>query len=165
MLLEKRRAFPLKQRQRADQIIQKKAWKLCQTVERIGIYVSLPEEVDTQQLICRMLSAGKKVYVPRCQQKTLTFHQIRSLEELRPSRFHLLEPVNEPSSFHDIQLIFVPVVGFDEDYNRIGYGHGYYDSVLNQIHAEKIGLAYRFQKVKVLPKEIHDVPLDNVLTD
>lgn len=137
----------------------------CQAAERIGIYVSLADEVDTHRLIERLLAEGKSIYVPRCHQRTLTFHRIQSLNELRPSRFRLLEPDNDPSPLAEMELIFVPLVGFDRKRNRIGYGRGYYDSVLKKISVPKIGLAYRFQQVEELPREPHDVPLDEILTD
>ena len=66
-------------------------------------------------------------------------------------------------------LILVPLVGYDNNLNRLGYGGGFYDRYfeknlkLNQIH--KIGLAFSFQKIKKLPINKFDKKLDRIITE
>ena len=60
-------------------------------------------------------------------------------------------------------MIIVPVLGFNDDHHRIGYGGGWYDRFLaTQVHAFTIGLAYTDSKTHFQP-EPHDVPLDMIL--
>ncbi len=68
---------------------------------------------------------------------------------------------------HHFDLIIIPVVGFDLILNRLGFGGGYYDRLLEvQAQALKIGLAYDLSLVKPgLPVEPHDQPLDIVYTE
>ena len=69
--------------------------------------------------------------------------------------------------FSDILL--VPLVAFDKDRNRIGYGGGFYDRYIKKLKRKKkiltIGLAYSFQKVKKIPVTKHDIQLDFIVTN
>lgn len=64
------------------------------------------------------------------------------------------------------EAIIVPLLAFDHDLNRIGFGGGWYDRFLStQPDALKIGLAFDVQRTDQLPIEDHDVPLDMVITE
>jgi 5-formyltetrahydrofolate cyclo-ligase len=63
-------------------------------------------------------------------------------------------------------IIFIPLLGFDSKLNRLGYGGGYYDRFLTtQPTAKKIGLCFELGKVGAVPTEVHDIPLDLVVTE
>jgi 5-formyltetrahydrofolate cyclo-ligase len=63
-------------------------------------------------------------------------------------------------------VILVPMLGFDEALNRIGYGGGYYDRLLDtQPQAKKIGICYESGKTDNIPVEDHDMPVDLVVTN
>ena len=66
-------------------------------------------------------------------------------------------------------ILLVPLVAFDNNYNRIGYGGGFYDRYIKKLKKKKkivtIGLAYSFQKVKKIPVSEHDIQLDFVITN
>lgn len=63
-------------------------------------------------------------------------------------------------------VIIVPMLGFDKDLHRIGYGGGYYDRFLaDQPQARKIGVCYEIGKLAALPHEAHDIPLDLIITE
>ena len=63
----------------------------------------------------------------------------------------------------------VPLVAFDKDLNRIGYGGGFYDRYINKIKKNKkvitIGLAYSFQELKKIPTNKYDFKLDHIVTN
>ena len=63
----------------------------------------------------------------------------------------------------------MPLVAFDNDLNRLGYGGGYYDRYLSKNKKIKkilkIGIAYSFQKVKKIPIDKHDIRLDHIITE
>jgi len=90
-------------------------------------------------------------------------------EPLFPNKFGILEP--ESSNKEIIpDLIMVPLVAFDNNLNRIGYGKGYYDRSLqkiNKIHKKMItlGIAYSFQKCESIPVNKHDFKLDYIFTE
>ena len=63
-------------------------------------------------------------------------------------------------------VILVPMLGFDENLNRIGYGGGYYDKFLaTQPKAQIIGVCYESGKVSLIPNEIHDIAVTTIITD
>ena len=67
-------------------------------------------------------------------------------------------------------LIMVPLVAFDKNLNRIGYGKGYYDRSLKKISKIKkktifLGIAYSFQKCKTIPTNRYDFKLDYIFTE
>ena len=72
------------------------------------------------------------------------------------------------------QLLVVPMLSFDKELYRLGYGGGYYDKSINFLkkHFKKerkffitIGLAYSIQEEKKIPKEKHDMKLDYIITE
>ena len=69
------------------------------------------------------------------------------------------------AALSELELMIVPVVGFDWRKNRIGYGKGYYDSVLDTFPGLKVGLAYTMQRVADFEPETFDVPLDMIITE
>ncbi len=66
----------------------------------------------------------------------------------------------------DFDVIIVPMLGFDKNLHRIGYGGGYYDKFLaTQPRAKKIGVCFEAGKVENLPAEAHDIPLGIIITE
>jgi 5,10-methenyltetrahydrofolate synthetase len=62
--------------------------------------------------------------------------------------------------------VIVPMLGFDTNLQRIGYGGGYYDTFLaTQPQARKIGICFEIGKVESIPAELHDIPLDCIITE
>lgn len=84
------------------------------------------------------------------------------------NRFKIREPILEKSSFlsaDQIDLVIVPMLGFDERGYRIGYGGGYYDRYLPKaVNAHVMGVCYEELKSSVLPVSEYDFKLDFVMT-
>ena len=85
------------------------------------------------------------------------------------SKYGILEQKNLRKSFIPV-VILVPLVAFDDQLNRIGYGKGYYDRILKKIRNTKkktifLGIAYSFQKCKSIPANKHDFKLDYIFTE
>ena len=90
-------------------------------------------------------------------------------EPLYVSKFGILEPENRKKEINP-DLIIVPLVAFDDQLNRIGYGKGYYDRSLRKIKKIKkkavfLGMAYNFQKYKNIPTNKYDFKLDYIFTE
>jgi 5-formyltetrahydrofolate cyclo-ligase len=63
-------------------------------------------------------------------------------------------------------LVIVPMLGFDLDMHRIGYGGGFYDRLLlSQPSAFKVGVCFEICKVDKIKYESHDVILDKIVTE
>jgi 5-formyltetrahydrofolate cyclo-ligase len=89
-------------------------------------------------------------------------------EPLYVNNYGILEPKKQNITFKP-DIILVPLVAFDRNLNRIGYGKGYYDRVLKQLSSNKkiltIGMAFSFQEATIIPTNQYDYNLDCILTD
>ncbi|MBO6104131.1 hypothetical protein J6P04_03775 [bacterium] len=65
----------------------------------------------------------------------------------------------------DLDLIIIPVGGFDANKYRIGKGLGYYDKYLKQTKALKIGFAFNIVRCFSFQIDVNDVPLDLIMTE
>ena len=83
------------------------------------------------------------------------------------NKYGIPEPISNKVKYPDILL--VPLVAYDKNLNRIGYGGGFYDRYIKKIKKNKkiitIGLAYSFQKVKKIPVNEYDIKLDFIVTE
>ncbi|MGT2846465.1 5-formyltetrahydrofolate cyclo-ligase [Streptococcus massiliensis] len=128
----------------------------------LATYLSMPHEFDTQRLIERAFSDGKRLLVPK------TYGQGRMIfvdydpQDLQLSRFGLLEPMSEAAVDKSIlDLIHVPGVAFNAAHYRIGYGGGYYDRYLADFQGATISTIYSQQEADFLPTK-YDVAVKEV---
>lgn len=147
------------------------ALDLYQESGTIASYVATPDEVQTSLLIQTSLAGGKRVLVPFTDRrsKTLIFSHITDISSLRPGSYGILEPRDEsvrPVPLSEADLVFVPVVAWDDRGNRLGHGEGYFDRALSKRgKATAVGLAFEAQRVTAIPSMASDVALDTVVTD
>lgn len=127
------------------------------------LYYPHKNEVNTLNIINRLLSEGKTVLLPKVEGKHLLPIKITDINSVSTGYAGIKEPEGEVYQ-GDIDVIVVPAVAFDEKGYRLGYGKGFYDRFLNKQKALKIGLAYDFQVLNDIPKELHDVPVDIIIT-
>jgi len=111
-----------------------------------------------------------KIALPVVQTSTLmNFQPWIFKDPLYVSKFGILEPKNtKKKTIPDI--VIVPLVAFDNQLNRIGYGKGYYDRILQKIKKIKkkvifLGIANSSQKCKSVPVNKHDFKLDYIFTE
>ena len=132
--------------------------------DRILMYHSLPDELSTRAFI-KKWSARKHFYLPRVNGVNL---DILPYDEstLALGSFHIEEPTGtDTSSIDDIEMIVVPAVAYDRHGNRVGRGKGYYDRLLADSRARKVGVGYDFQVVDEIDTDPHDVRVDVVITE
>ncbi|WP_274427622.1 5-formyltetrahydrofolate cyclo-ligase [Caldicellulosiruptor owensensis] len=154
-----------------DILVYRNLKKLLSTFEfqTIFIYMSLPYEVDTKRIMEYLIKKNKKVYVPKVVNSAeMVACEYKEENKLHRNKLGILEPSSTqqiPPS--QIDVCIVPIVAFDKDLNRVGFGKGYYDRFLKKAaqHCVKVGVAYHFQKVKRIKAEEHDVKLDVIVTD
>ena len=86
---------------------------------------------------------------------------------LKINKYGIPEPLSKKITYPDVLL--VPLVGYDDKLNRLGYGGGFYDRYISKIEKNKkiikIGLAYSFQRLKKIPINSHDKKLDYIFTE
>lgn len=145
-----------------------------QAASYIFCYASCRNEVDTTDIIKEALNAGKRVALPCSYTKDgiphMDFYEIRSMADLTPGYKGIMEPDRRKPSvvkadFHP-NIVIVPLVAFDANLSRVGYGKGFYDYYFNSHDLyTKIGLAYGFQQVGMVPADNNDVQLDVIVTE
>lgn len=147
-------------------------WTSYQTCETIMLYLSMPDEVQTDLLIHDALQQGKRVCVPLLGEKygEMSAVEIKSLEDLSVGKFGLRTPKSAEAKTIDpslIDLVVVPAVVFDRQGNRIGMGAGYYDRFLAQVRVNTIllGLAFFCQIKENIVSEAHDIQMQWLLTE
>lgn len=133
------------------------------------VYASLPQEVDTATLVSALAEAGRVVAVPRvCGPREMTLHRITSLDELEPGMCDIREPRSDTEAIppETFDVVIVPGVAFDRSCQRIGFGGGFYDTLLPRLRAGAftVGLAFDEQLIDEIPCEDHDLPLDALVT-
>jgi 5-formyltetrahydrofolate cyclo-ligase len=144
--------------------------------QRIGIYAATAEELDTSCLIALALRRGCLVYLPRIDSRrrvrSMHFAPLTALAS-RINRFGIAEPEGrELASARLLDVVFLPLVGFDRHGTRLGMGGGYYDRAFGfrrlrtSWHSPLlVGIAYASQEVERIAPAAHDVPLDLVMTE
>ena len=146
--------------------------------QRFACYLATQGEINTQLLIDELWHHKKECLLPilHCsKQNKLQFMPFNEETTLIHNRYGILEPKRQTSlicPLHSIDILFMPLVAFDTQGQRIGMGGGYYDRTLNFLlrrHAWKkpklIGLAYEFQKTEHIPKQAWDISLDLIITE
>lgn len=141
--------------------------------EKIMIYLSFNNEVDTYKLMDYCLNNGKKVIVPYCikEERKIIPSEVRSPDvELKTNSLGFKEP--NPESLReveteDIDLVIVPGVVFDEEGNRVGFGGGYYDRFLKRLKNTTITIAicYDYQLIDKVPVDELDIPVKCIITN
>lgn len=132
--------------------------------DNILLYHSLPDELSTVEFINKWHDR-KHFYLPRVNGVNLDILPY-DRSRLHVGAFNIEEPDgDEVTPIDMIELIVVPGVAYDVNGNRIGRGKGYYDRLLAESHAVKIGVGYDFQLVDEIEAEPHDVCVDIVITD
>ncbi|MCB1701428.1 MAG: 5-formyltetrahydrofolate cyclo-ligase [Pseudomonadales bacterium] len=139
------------------------------TARCIALYLANDGEVGTAPLgdLCR--TAGKQLFLPVIDHRNmLTFAEWREADTLVPNRYGIPEPPqNSPRRAPgELDIIVMPLVGWDRLGGRLGMGGGFYDRALAAGGgALLVGLAHTIQEVPQVPREDWDVPLDVVVTE
>lgn len=132
--------------------------------DNILLYHSLPDELSTREFIDRW-HHRKHFFLPRVNGVNLEILPY-DRSTLRLGAFHIEEPSgDEVTHIENIEMVVVPAIAYDRRGNRVGRGKGFYDRLLADTKATKIGVAYDFQLVDDIEAEPHDVKMDVIITE
>jgi 5-formyltetrahydrofolate cyclo-ligase len=143
---------------------------------RIGFYLATGEEMDLLPLLNQAAWMGKDCFVPVVParfQRCLGFSLLTAMPRWYFNRYGIHEHWSpRPARAWQLGVLFVPLVGFDEEGYRLGMGGGFYDASLAYLRQRKkwrkpllVGVGYECQKVERVPREPWDVRLDAVVTE
>jgi len=143
---------------------------LFRSAKHIAIYTPNDGEIETENTIDFLKKRNYYVYLPILVGEKLKFAKIGKY--FRKNRFGINEPVSTtPKGAHQMNLILMPLVGFDKYKNRLGMGGGYYDKtlsfqkdLLNYRVPKLFGLAFDCQEVGQLNTMPWDIPVDGIIT-
>jgi 5-formyltetrahydrofolate cyclo-ligase len=141
---------------------------------KLAVYFAVNGEISLDPVIDHALAAGKHVFLPNLDRKSLRFSPYFREQKMRINTFRLPEPdVGDEQMLQpdQLDLVLAPLVVFDEKRNRIGMGGGFYDRSFAMRKSPQvtvpvlIGVAHELQKVEQIIPEDWDVRLDMVVTD
>ena len=118
----------------------------------IASYMPINNEIE--------IKLENKMCYPRVEGKNMNFYIPNSFTK---GVYGILEPIGELMKKEDIDIIIVPLLYFDKDNNRVGYGGGYYDRYLANYKGITIGVAYDFQEVEKIDVKPTDVKLNYII--
>ena len=136
--------------------------------KNIGGYYPSNYEIDDLEILELLKKKKFNVSLPIIKKDNqMNFFKWSNNEPLKINKFGIPEPVSSRIFYPDILLI--PLVAFDSNLNRLGYGGGFYDRYIQKIEKIKkiikIGLAFSFQKTSSIPINQHDKRLDFIITE
>lgn len=137
---------------------------------RVALYLAMGSELDTQALQQLLARRGAAVHAPRTgRDGQLHFFALRGTHHRRHAHGMAQPAPGRCVPLRKLDLILLPLLGYDDHGQRLGQGGGYYDRTLAGLRGARrplrIGLAYHCQRVPRLPVEPHDHPLHAVLTE
>ena len=142
--------------------------KIKRGIKNIGGYYPSSFEIDNLEVLYLLEKKKYNISLPKIEKKNqMNFLKWSSNDPLKINKYGIPEPTSTKIVFPDILLI--PLVAYDKNLNRLGYGGGFYDRYIDRIEkikkVTKIGLAFSYQKVKIIPINQYDKKLDYVITE
>ena len=185
-LRARRNALSATQQRRAAAELLKRAQQLpiFARSTRIAIYIANDGEIDPAPLLNWCLAQQKRCYLPvlPTEGRVLGFAEVTAKTQFRPNRFGIAEPLVAEQAAEQVagsafleakllDLVLLPLVGFDRRGNRIGMGGGFYDQTFGfkSTHPTQpprlVGLAHEIQAVARIDCHNWDIPLSAVITE
>jgi 5-formyltetrahydrofolate cyclo-ligase len=182
-LVERKAALRAEQRRRRQALAVDRAAAAAAVADRLIAALGLPEgavvlgywpladELDPRPSLDRLAARGHPLALPRVRGRgqPLAFHAWRSGEPLFAGPFEVMEP-SPTAPAATPRVLLVPLLAFDREGRRLGYGAGYYDRALAELRALDppplaIGIALAAQEVAEVPAGPSDQALDAVVTE
>ena len=139
--------------------------------QQVSIFQPYNNEIDTNNLITLLFSKKISISLPCIDEDSnqMIFRKLKEGEELVKGKYGILEP-SDKNKVIIPSVLFIPLLAFDDNGNRLGYGGGYYDKYIEELENNKnmsikIGVGYSFQKINEVPNNSMDKKLNWILTE
>ena len=136
--------------------------------KNVGGYYPCNNEIDDLNILNFLKNKKTNISLPIIRDNNqMDFFEWTNKDPLKVNKYGIAEPISSNKIYPD--LIFVPLVAFDDDLNRLGYGGGFYDRYFEKISKIKkilkIGLGFSYQEIKKIPINKHDKKLDLIVSE
>ena len=137
--------------------------------KNISLYYPISYELNILNIVNVKFFKNFKFLLPIIKKNhSMYFCEWKKNDVLRLNSLGVPEPIKSKIITPDI--ILVPMLAFDKNKTRLGYGKGFYDRYLNSLKRKKkrslaIGIAFNFQKYNKLPTNKNDFKLDYIITE
>jgi 5-formyltetrahydrofolate cyclo-ligase len=136
--------------------------------KNLGGYYPSNYEIDDLEVLELFAEKNYNISLPIIRKSNqMDFFKWTKNDPLKINKYGIPEPVSSKIFYPDILL--VPLVGYDNGLNRLGYGGGFYDRYIAKIKKKKniitIGLAFSNQKIKSIPVNQYDKKLNYIITE
>lgn len=168
---------------RQSQIVSQKLFKHPKYIscERIAVFLSMQDEVRTEEILQDVFLQGKACFIPKYQSaesNRMDMVRLSSLQDLASlplTSWNIRQPADDDHSREEalatggLDLVLMPGLGFDRSGNRLGRGKGFYDTYLQRCREQRrgkpytIALAFREQLCEDIPVGHNDMLIDEVL--
>ncbi|PKV48507.1 5-formyltetrahydrofolate cyclo-ligase [Aquimarina sp. MAR_2010_214] len=151
----------------ANQLLKLPVWE--KSYYHIFLSIDQKKEINTEFLLNILLGKDKNVIVSKSNFEDNTLHHflLTDTTVLKVNSWGIPEPVDGiPIPEDKIEVVFVPLLAFDQKGNRVGYGKGFYDKFLAKCNPNtlKIGLSFFSAEEEIENVTITDVSLDFCVT-
>ena len=136
---------------------------------KLALYYPTSFEINVLKLLENQYMNNKNILLPVIEENNrMNFFSWKKNQVLLVNKFGILEP--QKTKFKIPNLVLLPILAFDRNKYRLGYGKGFYDRYLNKYLKKfssilTVGVAFSFQKYHKLPIDKNDVKLDYILTE
>ncbi|RJG43029.1 5-formyltetrahydrofolate cyclo-ligase [Mesorhizobium sp. DCY119] len=167
-LIDERMAVPAEERSARTETIAAALTGAIENPEKqlIGIYWPFRAEPDLRGWMNEMIAAGAKIALPVVIEagSPLDYRQWAPGEPLERGVWNILVPSNGPAVFPTV--VIAPLVGFDGENYRLGYGGGFFDRTLAAMPKKPlvIGIGYAQARLATIYPQPHDIPMDRIIT-
>ncbi len=130
--------------------------------KNICTYISFGNEINTQKILNLK---NKNIYAPKIINDKIIMVKYNP-NNLSQNKYSILEPINNEIYLPQEQdVIVVPALSCDKNFNRLGYGGGFYDEYLKNTNSVKVSLLPNALLSDNLPTEPHDKKIDIIITE
>lgn len=175
LLRERRKSIPVPHRHHSARQAALRLLKLrrLRSAKRIGVYLAIGSELDTAPLINALWNKGVRLYAPAIgQDRRMRFLPLPPRSRTRRDALRIPRPLSNRAQLpaHRLDVVVVPLVGFDGGGRRLGAGGGFYDRALagrinRSSNAWLVGYAFEEQRLSRVPAEPWDVRLNAIVTE
>lgn len=130
----------------------------------IGFYWPFRGEYDPRGIMATLREQGTRLALPVivARGQPLIFREWQPGSLMRQGVWDL--PVPESGDAVHPDLLVVPLVGFDGQGYRLGYGGGFYDRTIAAMKTQTIGVGFELGRLETIYPQSHDIALDKIIT-